>query len=249
MVEIERIKTYIRGLDDHIEGGIPRGSVSMICGTPGSMKSSMAYSILYNNAKEEGLKSLYITLEQDINSLKQQTEKLQMKHGDVEKDLEIVDYNIIEDRLKEMKWIKDTKLETDWMKKIVDYILDIKDEHGYDLIVIDSLDALYSLASIEAPRREIYYFFKRLREADITCLLISEMLQDGRTFSHHGVEDFLSDGIIHLEFQKRGDILASLERYIGTVKMRSTDHDTQYFPILYTGGKFTVFGREDLELE
>lgn len=239
MVEIERVKTYIQGLDEHMDGGIPKGSVSMVCGTPGSMKSSVAYSILYNNAKEEGLKALYITLEQNIDSLKQQMEKLQMSHEDVKEKLTIADYSIMEEGL------KDAEFEADWMKRIVDYI----ENASCDIVAIDSLDALYSLASIKDPRREIYYFFRRLRETGITNFLISEMLQDGQGFSYHGVEDFLSDGIIHLEFQKRGGILSSLERYIGTVKMRSTDHDTQYFPILYTGGKFIVFGREDLELE
>lgn len=243
MVEIKRIKTYIQGLDEHMEDGIPQGSVSLICGTPGSMKSSLAYSILYNNAKNEGLKGLYITLEQDIKSLKQQMERLRMDHEKLKKNLMIVDYNVIEERLKEIKF------EPNWMKRIGDYIRDMKGKEDYDLVVIDSLDALYSLATIRESREEIYHFFKGLRETGATSLLISEMAQNRDSFSYYGVEEFLSDGIMHIEFQKKGDILSSLERYIGIVKMRSTDHDTHYFPMLYTGDRFTVFGREDLELE
>lgn len=226
-----------------MEGGIPVGGVSLICGTPGSMKSSMAYSILHNNAKNEGLKGLYITLEQDINSIKQQMEKLKMDHGEVSEKIMIADYNMIEKRSEEVK------SEPNWMIRIGEYIREMKEKEGYELVVIDSLDALYSLATIKEVRKEIYYFFKGLREAGVTSLLISEMTMDSKKFSHYGVEDFLSDGIMHIEFQKKGDVLSSLERSAGIVKMRSTDHDTQYFPLLYMGNRFRVFGRDELELE
>jgi KaiC/GvpD/RAD55 family RecA-like ATPase len=125
----------------------------------------------------------------------------------------------------------------------------MKEKEGYDLLVIDSIDALYSLATIKETRKEIYYFFKGLREMGVTSLLISEMSMDSKKFSHYGVEDFLSDGIMHIEFQKKGDVLSTLERSAGIVKMRSTDHDTQYFPLLYMGNRFRVFGRDELELE
>ncbi len=76
--EMERIKTYIDRLDEQLEGGIPKGSISLICGVAGCMKSSFAYSILYNNAAVGDKKGLYITLEQAVPSLKQQMETLGM---------------------------------------------------------------------------------------------------------------------------------------------------------------------------
>ncbi|MCK4730881.1 MAG: hypothetical protein KAT65_00355, partial [Methanophagales archaeon] len=79
---MERIKTYIERMDERLEGGIPKGMVSLICGTPGCMKSSLVYSILYKNAVEGNLKGLYITLEQDIASLKKQMEMLGMAEGE-----------------------------------------------------------------------------------------------------------------------------------------------------------------------
>lgn len=240
--DIERIKTHIKGLDSHIEGGIPKGSVSIISGTPGSMKSSLTYSILYNN---KDLKSIYITLEQSIDSLKQQMMKLNM--GEDRKNIIIADFDSIEEKLKQE--IDDPKFRHDWIKRIKGYVKAIGKDKGYDLLVIDSLDALYSLVSIKDPRREIYYLFKELREEGVTSFFISEMSLDEHRFSRFGVEEFLADGIIHLDFQKRGDILSTLERYIGVVKMRSTNHDTQYFPMLYTGKGFTVIPREDLVLE
>jgi len=40
------IKTFVRGFDEEIGGGIPQGHVVLVAGPPGTMKSSLAYSIL-----------------------------------------------------------------------------------------------------------------------------------------------------------------------------------------------------------
>ena len=61
---VERLKTYIKGLDPHLEGGLPKGHILLFAGQPGTMKSSLAYSILYNNAKENGINGIHISLEQ-----------------------------------------------------------------------------------------------------------------------------------------------------------------------------------------
>ena len=45
---IEKIKTYIEGLDQRLEGGIPPGHIVLVCGTSGSMKSSLTFNIGYN---------------------------------------------------------------------------------------------------------------------------------------------------------------------------------------------------------
>src|SRR5881409_2371145 len=58
-----RVKTYVRGFDDVLNGGIPEGYVVLVSGAPGTMKSSLTYSILYQNALQESRKSAYFTLE------------------------------------------------------------------------------------------------------------------------------------------------------------------------------------------
>ena len=38
----ELVKTYIKGFDEKLGGGIPEGSVVLVVGEPGTMKSSVA---------------------------------------------------------------------------------------------------------------------------------------------------------------------------------------------------------------
>jgi len=235
---MERIKTYIERMDERLEGGIPKGAVSLICGTPGCMKSSLVYSILYNNAVKGNLKGLYITLEQGTQSLKNQMETLGM--GEESEKLAIVDHKMIDKELG-----VDLKFELNSIKKVKYYMDDLLKREDYDLIAIDPLNALYSLTTIKNPRREVYLFFEGLRETGITSFLISEMNQGDSRFGKYGVEDFLSDAIIHLDFRREGDIL---ERYLGVVKMRCTNHNLQYFPLFYNKKGFVIYTKEEIEL-
>jgi circadian clock protein KaiC len=235
---MERIKTYIERLDEQLEGGIPKGSVSLICGTPGCMKSSFAYSILYNNARESNLKGLYITFEQEIKSLKEQMGTLGMTEDS--KNLVIVDHSMV-DKVVGV----DMRFDANSIRKVKLYLTDLVRREDFDLVVIDPLNALYSLTTIKNPRSEIYRFFTELRSLGTTSFLISEIHQGDNRFGKYGVEDFLSDAIIHLDCRRERDIL---ERYIGVVKMRYTHHNLQYFPMFYNPSGFTIYTKEEMEL-
>ena len=43
-----RIPTHIEGLDDNMQGGIPKGHICIVAGASGAMKSSVTFSMLYN---------------------------------------------------------------------------------------------------------------------------------------------------------------------------------------------------------
>jgi len=236
---MERIKAYIERLDKQLEGGIPKGTVSLICGTLGCMKSSLAYSILYKNAVEGNLKGVYITLEQEIESLKMQMETLGM--GEESENLVIVDNERIDQELG-----VDMRFELNSIKKAQYFLEDYLKREDIDLLVIDPINALYSLTAIKNPRRAIYNFFTELRKMRVTSLVVSEMHQGDNKFGKYGVEDFLADAIIHMDYRREKDML---ERYIGVVKMRRTNHDLQYYPLFYNKEKgFAIYTKKEIEL-
>ena len=73
---------------------------------------------------------------------------------------------------------------------------------------------------------------------DMTTFIISEMLDpDKQIFGLFGVEDFLADGIMHLELEKDGK---QVNLYLGVVKMRKTNHDRTYFPLLFDNDQFEI---------
>ncbi|MEW5759284.1 MAG: ATPase domain-containing protein [Candidatus Thermoplasmatota archaeon] len=229
-----RLKTYVHGLDEKLGGGIPIGYIVLVSGPSGSMKSSFTYSILYNSNLEKGTKGLYLSLEQRKDDLVDQMKELGMS---IEKTK---NFNVV-DISKLRKELKESESSLDWLNSLVGMADRYKKEIGCDILAIDSLDALYSLIAFKNPRREIYHFFEGLRNLGMNVFLVSEMQRGEQTFGRHGVEEFLSDGIIHLKLKEvESGQITSVRRYIGIVKMRKTSHSTDYHPFLVVDGRFEL---------
>ncbi len=227
---VERFRTYIEGFDDKLGGGVPDESIILLVGEPGTMKSSVAFNMLFNNAKQGGLNSVYLTLEQNTGSLSRHMRSMGMDPDQVSDHLEIVDIGIIRQQLTDIK--KDT-----WIQVLKMYIKNLKEKLDYDVLVIDSLPVLDVLAKFEDPREELFHFFEWLRGLGITTLLISEMDPDSRSYAKYD-EDFLADGIIYLRMVESGGV--SVQRQIRCVKMRATNHNTDFYTLMFDGGKFKI---------
>ncbi len=236
----ERLPTYIGGLDEMLEGGIPHRHVVLVCGRAGSMKSSFAYYILHKLSENDGRKAIYLTLEQSRSSLLRHMKKLGLSRetattmmvSDLD-DMVVIDMG----RLRKET---DTELigSIDWLNSIVTQIQNYRETFGCEIVAIDSLSALYSLTTFTNPRSELFFFFEKLRDLDVTVLLISEMLEPEKDrFGQYGVEEFLADGIIHLKTEKYGN-RANL--FLGVTKMRETNHERDYFPLIVDKSGFEI---------
>jgi len=231
LTEEERFKTYIEGFDRVLEGGIPNGHIVLISGTPGTMKSSITYNMLYNQAKKEGKVGIYVTLEQSRGSLIRQMEKMGMPTEEVVDKLHVLDLSLIRKKLKEIS------AGGSWMEVFKSYLTNLKESLQFDLIVIDSLDVLETMADIGVRRTELFYFFEWIRGLESTALLISEASPE-KVLEGNYDEGYLSDGIIALKMQEVREV--ETQRRIRCVKMRETNHDPSFFSLLFTGGKFQV---------
>ena len=81
-----------------------------------------------------------------------------------------------------------------------------RDNIGFEVLVFDSLGAFFTLTKMENPRDEIFRLFEAVRRMGLTSLFICEMTgEDKKQFGEYGVEDYLSDGVIHLTMERTGD--------------------------------------------
>src|SRR5437867_10534023 len=166
-----RIRTYIRGLDERLQGGGPRSHVVLLAGKPGTMKSSVAFSMVYNNAKNDGVGCVYVTLEQSRDSLLENMAGLGMDIKGLESKLSVLDLGLIRKKLKQLankSWLEVFKMYIDNLDKTMDITL----------LVIDSLPVLEVMTKYEDPRDDLFRFFEWLRELEVTTFLIAEMEQD-----------------------------------------------------------------------
>lgn len=230
-----RIRTYVHGLDTRMEGGIPDKYITLICGRAGTMKSTLSYYILFNNAKIKKKRGIYVTLEQSRVSLLEHMIKLGMDPRTLsDSGIVVIDMT----RLRKETKGKVSGDEVNWVDSILTTIQTYKVKYGCDVLVLDSLAALYSLATFNNPRSDIFFFFEKLRELDMSIFIISEMLDpDKELFGMFGVEDFLADGIIHLDLEKDS---RRVNLFLSVFKMRKTNHDRGYYPLLFDGSRFEI---------
>src|SRR2546430_16017700 len=74
---MDRLQTHVEGFDEALGGGIPRGSIVLVAGTPGTMKTALTFSILAENAKA-GSKALYVSLDESQEDLRASMAQLAM---------------------------------------------------------------------------------------------------------------------------------------------------------------------------
>ncbi|MEM0448795.1 MAG: RAD55 family ATPase [Methanomassiliicoccales archaeon] len=227
---IERIRTFIQNFDEVLQGGIPKGQVVLITGTPGTMKSSLCYSIIYHNALNNRIKSVYMTLEQSRENLLQQMHTMGMDKEEAKEYVHILDLGLIRKSLTQLS-AKGT-----WLQVFKMYAESLKHSLGYDILVVDSLDVLEMAAQLGENRRtELFYLFEWLRNLGITSFLISETAPE-QMFQNKYDEGYLADGVISLKLHELGE--TDIQRRIRAVKMRSTNHKTGYFSLLFSEGTF-----------
>ena len=249
--EIKRVRTYINGLDENLQGGIPQGHITLVSGAAGTMKSSVSFNILYHEAVN-GNNGLYLSLEQSAESLV--NHMMNMDYDISKINLVIVkDLAELQAKIQGMshqagnmfvvdvgcirKEIRDIQVDNNksWLNVIKNVVKKLSVEANVKLCVLDSLSALYVLARLENPRIELFMIFEFLRDMDMTSFLVSEMPLDGSKFSEYEIEDFLADGIIVI---KLTPFRRQVVREISVVKMRTTACNNDIFSLEFKNGQF-----------
>lgn len=230
MVRVRR-KTHVKALDDVLEGGIPEGYMILITGAPGTMKSSLGFNILYHNALADGLKGLYLTLEQNKASLVEHLEAMGMDDPKAYENVSIFDMATLRKNLAFMA-------EGSWITLFRSYIKSLMESDSYDFLVIDSLNVLETMANFDARRSGLFYFFEWLRDLDVTTFIIAEALGDVFTPGRESDESYLADGVIHLSLYPISDL--EVQRRLRFVKLRATKHDVASYALVWNGDSFEV---------
>tara|TARA_B100000989_G_scaffold45444_2_gene29088 strand:- start:1808 stop:2527 length:720 start_codon:yes stop_codon:yes gene_type:complete len=236
--EIGRIPTHIAGLDENMQGGIPEGHICIVAGQSGAMKSSVTFSLLYNAVLYGETSGIYVTLEQGKDSLRSHMSNMGMNVDDarVRNRIAIIDLSDLRVQLDEQGMSN----RIDWMGQLIKQLTSYRKSIGFEILVFDSLGAFFTLTKMENPRDEIFRLFEACRRLGLTSFFICEMTgEDHKQFGEYGVEDYLSDGVMHLTMERKDD---DITRKLGVIKMRHTHHKLGYSPIFWNSEeqRFTI---------
>lgn len=224
-----RVQTNIEGLDRLLSGGIPVGSVVLVNGPAGCMKTSLAYHILHYAASRSGIKGMFLSLEQDRSSLLRQMERLGMHRNDSLDDLLVVD---LVDLRRSMEG-----QHGDWRRIIQRYIENVMADKPFHLLALDSLDSFISMSESEFTRMEVQDLFDWFRSLGLTTLVISETPM-ARLESEGHMELYVADGALEMTLREVGD--SHVQRWLRCVKMRGANIDPRYHNLMHAGNDFIL---------
>ncbi|MBU0496860.1 MAG: hypothetical protein KKC68_05420 [Candidatus Thermoplasmatota archaeon] len=234
---LERKSTGIPGLDDVISGGLPKGTITLISGPPGSGKTILCCQYLYQGVRE-GDRCLFLTLDKKVEGILTQTTQLGM---DFQPAIE-------EGKIKFLYLNINKKLIYETM---ANEIL----SGGYDRIVLDSITPLSEMpiyisnidlkeninfiepeefspdGNIPVRRLHLHFIMQTLETSTSTALVTSELSHSTGNLSRDGLSEFLADGVIILSLDSTMD-----RRKITVMKMRSTKHSLKPHDIAIGSG-------------
>ena len=205
----------IEGLENVFETEIPRKSIILVTGTPGSLKSGFTYNFFSHYLKDSDECGIYVTLEESTESHLRNMESLGIHIPD---NLFISDHTDIRKRFED-----DRKMKPDLLKLIEGVVNFYVSEKKQKLtcFALDSLNALYSMIDTSDLRIKMYHFFQFLRNHNLTSIMISEIPEYGPNLQYHASEGFLVDGLIRMgEVETQQDIML----YLQVKKMRAAVH-------------------------
>ena len=221
---VERVSTGVSELDGVLSGGFPKGRTVLVSGTAGTGKTILAMHFLYQGAMN-GEPGIYLTLEEDPESLREEMAQLGMDITALEAEgkLSIIDASLIRLGLDsdEKRTISPEKFS---INHLVKEILKEANAKGVKRIVVDALPSLDILFGgdndkIRDAIIKINYFLKK---NGMTSILLSEMPVGSLGYSLHGVEEYVVDGVITLEYTASG---SDSQRVLTVRKMRMTPHE------------------------
>ncbi|NTX07670.1 ATPase domain-containing protein [Myxococcus sp. CA040A] len=230
--EIPRLQTGVPNLDELFKGGLPKGSVTAVCGPPGSGKTTLTQQICFHNASAAHRVLAFNTLsEPTAKTLRHLQQFSFFDPKKFEEGVQFVDLGAML-RLRSF----DAALAL-----IMDNLKQVKP----DIVVIDSFKAFDDLATSKEELRMFgYEIAVNLMAWETTALLLGE----------YGPADYESnplfsivDGLLVLSQRvSQGE----QQRFFRIVKMRGTDHSRDEHPFLITSSGLEMFApREAIKRE
>lgn len=226
MKKIERVPTYIPGLDELIEGGIPKGATLLVSGTAGSGKTILSLQYLYEGIVRNE-KGVFISFEMMPEQLVAQAEQF---GWDLKKYMDnnvfrIYYYDLnnvhVSTVLKDIQDIINTfnpsRLVIDSLTILGVYAELIESSEIYEMLNLPEGSMIPSNA---ITRRTITNLIRMLDNHPVTSIVTSELAEGSQWLSRDTISEFICDGVLLLKTQTVG---RSLSRTIEIRKMRLTN--------------------------
>ncbi len=208
---MERIKTGVKGLDEKMQGGIPKNSTIAAIGTFGTGKSTLGMQFL-NDGLKNGENSIFISLDDDEENLIATAEGF---GWDFKKYVD-------DDKLLLMK-LSAIDIKTSLLR-IRSELPRLFKLFGTKRCVFDSITLFEMLFENENERRLIVYdLIQIINASGATSIITSETDKSNPHASRFGMIEYVTDGVLFLNYHRRENE-STVKLSLEITKMRRTKH-------------------------
>lgn len=246
--KIEFTPTGIQGLDEMLNGGIPKGHAVSVFGGPGTGKTTFALQYLYNGVTFCDEPGIYVSLDENPCDVKKNLAAFGWNLEELERKgkLLLLDASLFKKLSRVMKIPKEKPTTTEKgysLLTLSNLIKGTVEKIDAKRIVIDPMSTLIFQYPDSGERRLAVIDLLTALRAETSCT--SLIVMDLRTTTlerEYQIEEYLTQGTILLQTLVQQEM--GLTRVVLIEKMRGVDHDTQPRPYTINKQGIQVFARE-----
>ena len=237
-VKLEKVPSGIKGFDEIVGGGLPKGRPALISGGPGCGKTLFAMEFIARGITDYNEPGVFVAFEERIDDLNKNFLSMGFDLAAMEKQKKLILDHIAIER-SEIEEAGEYDLEGLFIR-----LGGMIDEIGAKRVAIDTLEALFSGFSNEAIlRSELRRLFLWLKSRGVTAVVTGERGHD--TITKYGLEEYVADCVITLDHRVVNQIAT---RRLRIVKYRGSYHGTDEYPFLIGSTGISVLPITSLSL-
>ena len=228
---LEKAPSGVAGLDEVTGGGLPRSRTTLVCGGAGCGKTLMGVQFLVRGALDHGEPGVLMVFEETAAALQQNVASLGWDLDDlVDRELLVIDRVSVSPG----EIVESGEWDLDGLMLRIGAAIDAI---GAKRVVLDTIEVLFAALSNERLlRSELRRLFGWLNERGVSVIVTGER-GDGRSFTRHGLEEYVSDCVIVID-QRLNDQIATRRMWVA--KYRGSAHGTDEYPVLIDDRGFSV---------
>jgi len=228
--DLPKSPTNIRGLDEILGGGLPKGRPTLVAGSAGCGKTLLAMEFLVHGATKFNEPGVFISFEETVEELTANVLSLGFDLADLVRRKKL--------------WLEHIHIDPGEIGPRGAYDLnglfvrihEAIENIGAKRVVLDTAESLFSgVASPLILRSELRRLLRWLKKKGVTTIVTGERGQS--ELSREGLEEYVSDCVILLDHRVRDQ---SSIRRMRIVKYRGAPHGTNEYPFLIDADGFSV---------